>query len=147
MSAFSMLMDKQQTSYLEFYRHWFYLTKREISPSPFKDIIWLWYWDLPSLFLCILRSVHTALFWAPNLLSQRTHQPRASTLDILAALLYLFSFILSHMRLLSHTPRFPAHHTLTTSPISLPRLAQPAFLMAMLVIMFLSSSGSLCCVW
>jgi hypothetical protein len=44
---------------------------------------------------------------------------------------------------LSQTPWFSAYHTLTPSPLYLPKQAQPAFFRAMLVILFLSPIGSL----
>jgi hypothetical protein len=49
--------------------------------------------------------------------------------------------------LLSHTPRFLAHYTLNTSPLSILRPAQPALSLAMLVTLFSSPIGSLDPMW
>jgi hypothetical protein len=60
-------------------------------------------------------------------------EPSSAHSDVPAALRYICCFILPHMRLLSHIPQFPAHYTLTSSPLSFPTPAQPAFLRARLV--------------
>jgi hypothetical protein len=95
---------------------------------------------------------HTAHIRAPTL-SPATHQPLASTLvswfhcACPAASVSTSCLRPTYTRLLSHTTRFFAYHTLTTSPLSFPRPTRKSLFRARLVLLFLSLVGSLGCVW